>query len=240
MSTEQQTVAEKPSAKRIRRTAEEAQRLILDAAEKRLAEQGPEGIRLQDIARDVGISHPTILHHFESRDGLVRALISRATAQLRDKLFSTIPDITGEEQDTHSLELIESAFEALSDRGTARLLSWLLLTNSERAKPVNPSAELLQDVSERLHTQRMRFSEERETPSPDHEDTVFMVMLTAYAAVGEAIMGRDFYQAAGLAADAETAHRFRGWLAALLERHAIEPYKQAGRQEEDQSDGEKA
>ncbi|MBV1885644.1 MAG: TetR family transcriptional regulator, partial [Parvibaculaceae bacterium] len=52
-------------AKRIRRTAEEARRLILDAAEKRLAEQGPEGIRLQDIAKDIGVSHPAILHHFE-------------------------------------------------------------------------------------------------------------------------------------------------------------------------------
>ncbi|MDO9127858.1 MAG: helix-turn-helix domain-containing protein, partial [Parvibaculum sp.] len=64
--------------KRVRRTAEEARRLILDAAEERLAKQGPEGLRLQDIARDVGISHPAILHHFESREGLVRALIARA------------------------------------------------------------------------------------------------------------------------------------------------------------------
>ena len=59
----------KPAGKRIRRTAEEARRLILDAAEKRLAQQGPEGLRLQDIARDIGISHPAILHHFESREG---------------------------------------------------------------------------------------------------------------------------------------------------------------------------
>src|SRR5690606_21428412 len=77
--------ASKPAGKRIRRPAEEARRLILDAAEVRLAAQGPEGIRLQDIARDVGISHPAILHHFESREGLVRALIARTSKQLREK-----------------------------------------------------------------------------------------------------------------------------------------------------------
>lgn len=226
LSTEEQAVVVKATPKRVRRTAEEARRLILDAAEKRLAEQGPEGIRLQDIARDVGISHPAILHHFESRDGLVRALIRRATEQLKEKLFSAIPaDVSTQEPESHSLELIESAFEALSDRGTARLLSWLLLTNAERAKPVNPSAALLKDVSEKLHDQRVSFAKERNTPAPSHEDTVFMAMLTAYAAVGEAIMGRDFYQAAGLDdGDGDIAHRFRGWLATLLERHAIEPY----------------
>ena len=85
-----ETSPAKPAAKRIRRTAEEARRLILDAAEERLARQGPEGLRLQDIARDVGISHPAILHHFESREGLVRALVGRANRQLRDTLLSAL------------------------------------------------------------------------------------------------------------------------------------------------------
>ena len=42
----------RPASKRVRRTAEEARRLILDAAEERLARQGPEGLRLQEIASD--------------------------------------------------------------------------------------------------------------------------------------------------------------------------------------------
>ncbi|HBM86930.1 MAG TPA: hypothetical protein DD437_00135, partial [Rhodobiaceae bacterium] len=49
---EELAVENKPApTKRIRRSAEESRRVILDAAAKRLAEQGPEGIRLQDIAR---------------------------------------------------------------------------------------------------------------------------------------------------------------------------------------------
>jgi len=57
-------MADTEPKKRVRRTKEEAQRVILDAAEERLANGGPEALRLQDIAADVGISHPAILHHF--------------------------------------------------------------------------------------------------------------------------------------------------------------------------------
>ena len=60
--------------KRLRRTPEEARRLILETAQALIASTGPEGLRLQDIAAAAGISHPLILHHFGSREGLVRAL----------------------------------------------------------------------------------------------------------------------------------------------------------------------
>ena len=62
-------------ARRVRRTPEEAKRLILETAQALVARTGPQGLRLQDIAAEAGISHPLILHHFGSREGLVRALI---------------------------------------------------------------------------------------------------------------------------------------------------------------------
>ena len=46
--------------KRVRLAPEEAQTRILDAAERRLAIGGPEALRLVDIAKDLGISHPAI------------------------------------------------------------------------------------------------------------------------------------------------------------------------------------
>src|SRR5262249_22912893 len=66
------------ASKRTRRTAEGARREILDAAEKRLRELGPDGVRLQQIASDVGVSHPAILHHFESFEGLIQQVVQRA------------------------------------------------------------------------------------------------------------------------------------------------------------------
>jgi len=74
------------TAKRIRRTPEEARGLILDAAEACMAKAGPAGLRLQEVAEIAGVSHPTILHHFESREGLVRAVHLRSLAHLRDTL----------------------------------------------------------------------------------------------------------------------------------------------------------
>lgn len=211
--TERPAPARNPAQKRIRRTAEEARRLILDAAEERLAAQGPEGIRLQDIARDVGISHPAILHHFESREGLVRALIYRTSAQFRDKMLALVEDtING---GAGSEGLIENAYQVLSDRGTARLLSWLLLTG--RAIENDTSKDLTREIADALHEKRAELAEKRGRPAPAREDTVFMSMLTATAAFGDAIIGRQIADASGL--DPEALARYRKWLANLLDEH---------------------
>ncbi|MBO6677067.1 helix-turn-helix domain-containing protein [Parvibaculum sp.] len=204
--------AEKPVAKRVRRTAEEARRLILDAAEERLARQGPEGLRLQDIARDVGISHPAILHHFESREGLVRALIARTNAQLRDSLLGALgSDAANQDAADH----IGHVFEALSDRGTARLLSWLLLTG--RATEESDAHNIMGEIVEALQAKREEYAKDRGTPAPEKEDTLFIAMLTANAAFGEAIVGRQLAEAAGL--DQDGIKRFRKWFAKVLNDH---------------------
>src|SRR5207302_7893203 len=95
------------SAKRLRRSPEEARRLILDTAQALIARAGPEGLRLQEIAAAAGISHPLILHHFGSREGLVRALTQEAAAELRDTLIASMesPDYSLEQQ-------LDQVFEA--------------------------------------------------------------------------------------------------------------------------------
>lgn len=204
----------KRDTKRIRRSAEEARRLILDAAEERLAAQGPEGIRLQDIARDVGISHPAILHHFESREGLVRALIARTSAQLREKILATL-ETKGDEKDLEANDIIGNVFEALSDRGTARLLSWMLLTG--RSAEDSTSSSLVTEIAGELHEKRKENATKHQRPAPDPEDTMFIAMLTASAAFGDAIIGRELAKDAGL--DQKGILRFRAWFAKLLYNH---------------------
>lgn len=212
--TEVLSNAPKRETKRIRRSAEEARRLILDAAEERLAAQGPEGIRLQDIARDVGISHPAILHHFESRGGLVRALIARTSAQLREKILATL-ETKSDQVDLEANDIISNVFEALSDRGTARLLSWMLLTG--RSAEDRTSSSLVTEIAGELHEKRKESAVKHLRPAPDPEDTLFIAMLTASAAFGDAIIGRELAKDAGL--DQEGILRFRAWFAKLLYNH---------------------
>jgi AcrR family transcriptional regulator len=211
----------KREAKRIRRSADEARRLILDAAEERLAAQGPEGIRLQDIARDVGISHPAILHHFESREGLVRALIARTSTQLRDKMLTALQSKHNGEDVVEANELISNVFETLSDRGTARLLSWMLLTG--RSPESSTSGALVTEIADELHQRRKEDAVKHDKGAPDREDTLFMAILTANAAFGDAIIGRELAKDAGL--DQAGVARFRAWFAKLLHDHAGEVKK---------------
>lgn len=209
-------VEPKREVKRIRRSADEARRLILDAAEERLAAQGPEGIRLQDIARDVGISHPAILHHFESREGLVRALIARTSTQLRDKMLTALQNKHNGEDVVEANQLIANVFETLSDRGTARLLSWMLLTG--RSPENSTSGALVTEIADELHERRKEDAVKNGKAAPDREDTLFMAILTANTAFGDAIIGRELAQDAGL--DQAGVARFRAWFAKLLHDHA--------------------
>src|SRR5439155_767130 len=79
----------------------------------------PRELRLQEIAAAAGISHPLILHHFGSREGLVRALTQEAVAELRDTLIASMgsPDFSLEQQ-------LDQVFEAFQN-GLAQRLAWL-------------------------------------------------------------------------------------------------------------------
>src|ERR1700732_1345250 len=113
------------SAKRARRTPEEARRLILETAQQLIARAGPEGLRLQDIAAAAGISHPLILHHFGSRAGLVRELTREATLELRDKLVAAMT--AGEYSIEDQLDRVFDAFRG----GLAQRMAWLATVNSQ-------------------------------------------------------------------------------------------------------------
>lgn len=193
----------------MRRSAEEAHEQILDAAAKRLSDAGPRGIRLQEIAGDVGVSHPTILHHFGSREGLVQAVVDRALAGLREKvvgIFLERPLGVGE-----GTELVRQIMATLGDEGHARLMAWLTL---EGRAPEDP-ARLLDALTRAMHARRVA---ETSTDAPV-EDTLFMVMLVALALFGEGVLGEAVLDSAGLARDPGARDRFHAWLVRLIESH---------------------
>ncbi len=52
---------------------------IVSAAIDRLYAVGFEGLRIGDVARDVGINNATLIHHFPSKVALIKAVVERFT-----------------------------------------------------------------------------------------------------------------------------------------------------------------
>src|SRR3954463_4964832 len=58
--------------------ADSSQARILAAARNEFAQRGFPGARLQDIAERAGLTHPTLLYHFGSKERLYAAVIEQA------------------------------------------------------------------------------------------------------------------------------------------------------------------
>jgi AcrR family transcriptional regulator len=174
---------------------------------------GPAGIRLQPIADDVGMSHPAILHHFGSRDGLVNAVLARAVRRLRSELVASFENA----DEPKATELLDRVFDTLGSRGHARLLAWLILTREGDAPAADLGADqTLRRIAEAVHGRRVR---DGGGAGPPFEDTLFSMLLGALAIYGDALVGDVMRRSAGLHDDVEADARFREWLARLLVSH---------------------
>ena len=56
--------------------------LIINEAERIIAEQGIDGLKLDDIAHTLGVQRPSLYTHFKGRDGILTAIAERAFIQL--------------------------------------------------------------------------------------------------------------------------------------------------------------
>lgn len=195
-------------AKRTRRTPEEARRLILEAAQARLARTGPEGLRLQDIAADAGLSHPSILHHFGSREGLVRALTSQAVEELKQTLLAALTSSASASTEA----LLEQVFNAFRN-GLAQRLAWLATVDPDGSK--GGHAQVLHQIIEVAHARRAANAPPGKQIA--REDTEAQVHLVAVAAFGDAMFGAQLRRSAGQQPSAAADQRFRAWFAALLQ-----------------------
>jgi AcrR family transcriptional regulator len=205
----------KARSPRRRRTAEEAREAILDAAERQLKERGPDSLRLQELAAEVGMSHPTLLHHFGSRDALVLAVVERALRSVEDDVVKAIAETPTQppEQDASDVEgMLERVAAALDGRGHGRTIAWLSLSGQ-----LPPSEDVgIHMAAEATHAIRRG---RRGAHTPPFEDTQYTLMLAYYALFAQAVVGALVARSAGVADDARTRARFRRWLARLISTH---------------------
>ena len=199
---------------RRRRTSEEARREILDAAESRFVADGPGALRLQEIAAEVGVSHPTILHHFGSREGLVQAVAARSLETLQSALVATLSERDVAKIDV--AELVKRVFSALGEHGQARMLAWLAVSAEGRAMAAE-AGPFLRVLSMMVHSRRVEAWSGPE-PAPAFEDSRFIVMLAATALIGDALIGQAIRASGGFGDDPDSGRRFHTWLADLVVR----------------------
>jgi AcrR family transcriptional regulator len=199
------------TANRRRRNAAETRSAILEAAERRLLAGGPDAIRLQEIAADAGISHPAILHHFGSREGLVEAMVLRGIARLQAQFLEGWP--SAKEPDIEGV--LERFYEVASHRGMARMLAWLILTG-ESHRTMKPG--LLKPAAERMHAGRVRRAQKEGRRSPELEESLFAATELFILVLGDSLFGPSIRRAIGLGSSADSTRRFRRWLSKVLER----------------------
>ena len=191
--------------KRIRRSPADARQMILEAAEANMGAGGPAGLRLQEVAKAAGVSHPTILHHFGSREGLIQALNLKTIDHLKSVLLGVMSAGPSSSRDP-----ITSTFAAYRD-GLAQRMVWLMQSQAPMGVVGLPAFD---ELVEALHAMRLRMAGLNQ--DFDIADTRAIVHLTTIAAFGDAILGKRLRRAES--PNDEIAQRawFEDWFGEVL------------------------
>lgn len=191
---------------RTRRTVEEAQTAILDAAEDIVREVGPAGLRITAVAERAGMAHPNVIHHFGSREGLLEALTTRTVQQATDRVVAAMQGWVPSNREER-VEALAHVLDALDEGGQGRLLAWLVL--SRRADGFErPDMEPLIRLAHAWRT--------AEFGPFDIDDTRRQVLLASMVLVGDAVSGEPLVEAFKLGRGDRGRQRFRAWFARFL------------------------
>lgn len=157
--------------------------------------QGPQALKLADVAAAAGVSNASVLHHFGSIQEVQTALMERMIAGLVDAILAT--KLSLDDLSSARDEGLRALFDAFEARGAARLAAWLELTGETRR--LTSVRKAVQDVV----TQRMAPA----GITPERAENLVLVSVTLAMGVGlfgdslAALMGKPPGEARKLAED---------------------------------------
>ncbi|GAA2435568.1 TetR/AcrR family transcriptional regulator [Streptomyces mauvecolor] len=188
-------------ANRVRRTPDEAKRLILEAAGRLLAAGGPSAVQVRAVAAEVGVSDAAVNHHFGTREQLLSALLRFGGTKLKSQLHAALGTLTEGPADPAELVRVLAALYA---DGYAELA--LALHQSGWR---DTGSGMLDEIVDRLHTQaRAECAATGRTP-PSREAIQLTVAALHQAVATEPLFGGEFRRSVGL--DAAARDRMLDW-----------------------------
>jgi AcrR family transcriptional regulator len=170
------------SVRRQRRQPDEVRTAALDSARKLLLEEGPNAITLKNVARDLGMTHTNLIHHFGSAAELQSALMREMVRNLTATMEAAVARFRSGAGDVG--EFVDIVFDAFDKGGAGRLAAWLMVSgNAKLFAPVGQVVrEYIAHVEEGAHVS----PEEAAAMHARFTATTLFVVTTAF---GDAIIG---------------------------------------------------
>jgi AcrR family transcriptional regulator len=200
------------SQQRVRRSRDEARRLILEAAERLLVEGGPAAVQVRAVAERVGMTDAGVYHHFGTQQSLLVALLRHGGRRLRQAVEEAASGWAGSDDDVRSLVV---AIATLYAEGYAELAIAL-----HAAGWSDPGGGLLEPVVQALQAAR-----ERAGSHPDIDETRLAVAALHQALALEPVYGRAFRRSAGISARAarDSRPQLDWWTRTLRQSLGLKP-----------------
>ena len=180
--------------RRRRRTPDEARAEALACARRLLIARGPSGVSLQSVAREIGVTHGNLSHHFGSAAQLQSALMAAMVRDLAVALESAVVHIRA---DDAPRALIDIVFDAFGEGGAGRLAAWIAVSN--RYEHLEPIREAVGELSVAL-AERIRAEEGADGGERLLRVTTALLFI-ALCAFGDAVIGIPLRDMVGRDAD---------------------------------------
>ena len=182
------------------RGREEVASAILESAGKLIAERGPSGVALRDIADDAGVNFGLLYHYFGTKEELLSEVYARAAENAAGLL-----------READHLDDALSMLMTFGDGTTARLVAWAVLEGKDPADlGASPALSVLAELLR-------RDAREAGNEVSAKEAQVFVAMATVIA-LGWRLFGPMALTFAGV--DGQKPERYTAQVQAYMRRFA--------------------